>query len=126
MSTTIVRSRRGAGLRDLIVPVLVGILVGVGIVYALVTVGPFKPAQVPTQATTTVQEVRAKEDPFLYQYGWVDKSKGIAHIPVSRAIDIVAQQPLPSRPAPAQPAKDQGLTIPSYSSSGTQSVTGLH
>ncbi|MGI8922556.1 MAG: hypothetical protein ACR2HJ_00715 [Fimbriimonadales bacterium] len=30
-------------------------------------------------------------------YGWVDKEKGIVHIPIERAIEITAQKGLPSR-----------------------------
>ena len=123
---SVVRSRRSRRMWQLAIPVLIGIAAGVLIVVGLVTVGPLKPTTEPTQAATTYEQVRAKEDPILYSYGWVDKNAGIAHIPIQRAIDIVAQKGLPARPSSAQPARDQGLTLPSYSSSGTQPVSGLH
>jgi len=47
-----------------------------------------------------VQELRAfreAEDERLSTYGWVDQSKGVVHIPIERAIDIVAQRGLPAR-----------------------------
>ncbi len=34
-------------------------------------------------------------------YGWVDKQKGIVHIPIERAIEITAKKGLPARPAAA-------------------------
>ena len=65
--------------------------------------------------------MRAEEDARLTSYGWVDQSAGIAHIPIQRAIEILAQRaatattdvtPAPGTapatpetqpPAPAQP-----------------------
>ena len=37
----------------------------------------------------------------LNGFGWVDQGAGKVHIPIDRAMDIVAKQGLPSRPAPA-------------------------
>jgi hypothetical protein len=74
----------------------------------------------------TINAQHAREDAQLYSYGWVDKNAGIAHIPIQRAIELTAQKGLPSRQAPAQPAKDDGVTLPSYPSSGTQATTALH
>lgn len=54
--------------------------------------------------TADMQKFRAEEDAVLSSYRWVDKSAGIARIPVSRAIDLLAERGLPSVPAPA-PAK---------------------
>jgi hypothetical protein len=47
-------------------------------------------------------ELRAWEDSQLHQYGWVDKANGIARIPIERAIEILAERGLPSRPEAAQ------------------------
>lgn len=42
----------------------------------------------------------------LHGYGWVDEGQGTVHIPIERAIEIVAERGLPSRaetsPAPAE------------------------
>jgi hypothetical protein len=76
-------------------------------------------APTPTPTGVTAASLRPYEDPLLNTYGWVDQKNGIARIPISRAIDILAQRGLPSRPASAAPP-DEGQTIPSYSSSGTQ------
>jgi len=40
---------------------------------------------------------RAREDQILDSYGWSDQSAGIAHIPIERAIDMIAQRGLPTR-----------------------------
>jgi len=32
-------------------------------------------------------------------YGWVDRSRGIVHIPIERAMDLVLERGLPARPA---------------------------
>ncbi|HEY2013880.1 MAG TPA: hypothetical protein VGH38_10290 [Bryobacteraceae bacterium] len=55
----------------------------------------------PTLETTPVQDlraIRAAEEQELSSYGWIDQSKGVVRIPIDRAIDLVAQRGLPSRP----------------------------
>jgi len=43
---------------------------------------------------------RENENQVLNSYAWVDQSKGIVRIPIDRAIDVLAQKGLPSRPNP--------------------------
>jgi hypothetical protein len=43
-----------------------------------------------------LQTLRAREDHILNSYAWVDQKAGIVRIPVDRAIDLLAQQGLPS------------------------------
>ena len=45
--------------------------------------------------------MRAEEQRRVAAYGWVDRKAGIAHIPVRRAMDILAQTGLPKVAAPA-------------------------
>jgi len=40
------------------------------------------------------QQYLAEQREALSKYGWVDQSRGIAHIPIDRAMDIVAQEGL--------------------------------
>jgi hypothetical protein len=56
--------------------------------------------------------VRAAEETRLHSYGWIDQSQGVAHIPIERAIDILAERgatatievaPAPGTVAPATP-----------------------
>jgi hypothetical protein len=52
-----------------------------------------------------IAELRLAEDRILDGYGWVDPAKGIARIPIERAMAILAEKGLPPRPAaPAPPA----------------------
>jgi len=46
-----------------------------------------------------LQSLRAEEDEALKTYGWIDPDHGIVHIPIDRAIDLLAQKGLPARPA---------------------------
>jgi hypothetical protein len=50
----------------------------------------------------------------LSTYRWVDRQAGVVAIPIERAMDLVAEQGLPARPAPP----DLGDRAPSGSSSG--------
>lgn len=46
-------------------------------------------------------EFRAQEDALLTSYGWVEKDKGVARIPIDEAMRLVAQRGLPKFEAPA-------------------------
>jgi hypothetical protein len=64
-----------------------------------------------------LQEMKAAEDQILNGYGWVDQQAGIARIPISRAIDLLAQQGLPSRPQ-TQVTSASNATVPTESGMG--------
>ncbi len=83
--------------------------------------GPTPPSGVQLEALPGVnyQNFLSQEEAQLDSYGWVDKTHGIVHIPISRAMDLIVSQNLPARPASeAQKFQDNGNSIPSYSSSG--------
>ena len=42
--------------------------------------------------------IRLEQDEALYSYGWVDEKTGVVHIPIERAMDLLAQRGLPVRP----------------------------
>ncbi len=48
--------------------------------------------------------VRLEEERRLDSYGWVDEKAGTIHIPIERAMQLVAQQGLPVQPAETPPA----------------------
>jgi hypothetical protein len=50
------------------------------------------------------------EDKALYSYGWVDEKAGIVHIPIERAMELIAQRGLPVRPQTA--VGDSAATTP--------------
>ncbi len=51
-----------------------------------------------------LREFRAQEDALLTSYGWVEKDKGLARIPIDEAMRIVAERGLPKFEAQAQGA----------------------
>ena len=107
-------------------PIVIELVAIVIVVIGLFVVRAIEFAPATTSPPTGDEQARLHDEPILYGYGWVDQKAGIAHIPVQRAIDLVLQNGLPTRPASAQTAKDEGSTIPSYSSSGTQPEQVLH
>lgn len=44
-----------------------------------------------------MQRYRLQEEEVLHSYGWVDKDAGVVHIPIDRAIELLAQEGLPAR-----------------------------
>jgi hypothetical protein len=67
---------------------------------------------------TDLQAFRAAEDQILHSYGWIDQEKGIVRIPVDKAIDLLAQRGLPSRPAADPQSAAAGVTTPVESGMG--------
>ncbi|HET9767761.1 MAG TPA: hypothetical protein VFS60_12980 [Thermoanaerobaculia bacterium] len=59
-----------------------------------------------------LKQVRQQEKERLESYGWVDQTAGVAHIPVERAIEIVAARGLPTRAAAPTPAPAATATVP--------------
>jgi hypothetical protein len=49
--------------------------------------------------------IRLEQDDALYSYGWVDEKAGTVHIPIERAMDLLAQRGLPVR---SQGEADEG------------------
>jgi len=52
-----------------------------------------------------MRDMRAAEEKIMQQYGWIDPDKGIVRIPVDRAMELVAQRGLPTRPQPTDKSK---------------------
>jgi hypothetical protein len=50
-----------------------------------------------------LQTMRAAETAALTSYAWVDRDSGRVRIPIARAMELVAREGLPARPAPAAP-----------------------
>ncbi len=51
-----------------------------------------------TDPATDLKDFRAEEEARLNSYGWVDRSHGIAHIPISQAMAEIAAKGLPDFP----------------------------
>jgi hypothetical protein len=52
--------------------------------------------QVPFSVDTRLDRWRAEHSARLNGYGWTDRSKGIAHVPIERALEAVANGGLPA------------------------------
>ena len=46
------------------------------------------------------RQMLAADESQLHSYHWVDRSRGVVSIPIEQAIDLTAQQGIPSQPAP--------------------------
>jgi hypothetical protein len=57
---------------------------------------------------TDLANLRATEQARLGSYGWVDQQAGVVHIPIERAMALIAQRGLPTR----RPGATGGTTAP--------------
>lgn len=58
----------------------------------------FPQPRLETDETTEINAFRLQEEQTLNSYGWVDQQAGVVRIPIDRAMDLVAQRGLPTRP----------------------------
>ena len=56
---------------------------------------------------TQLRRIIEDEDRKLATYNWVDKDKGVAQIPIDRAMDLLVQRGLPVRQQGKAPEKNQ-------------------
>jgi hypothetical protein len=100
-------TRAGARLRRGVMVFLVAIGLLVGGSYLLLgnpaRMNMLQAGATPTpqaQATPdeTLKVLRATEEAMLTTYGWVDRANGVVRIPIDRAIDLLLQRGLPTRP----------------------------
>jgi hypothetical protein len=47
-----------------------------------------------------LERLRAAENKRLESYGWADRERGIAHVPIEQAMKLVSERGLPGWPAP--------------------------
>jgi hypothetical protein len=57
--------------------------------------GEYPSPRIQADPTAELTKMREEDLGLLNEYGWVDREAGIAHIPVDRAIDILARSGLP-------------------------------
>ena len=66
-----------------------------------------------------MDKYRESSEKQLKGYGWVNKDAGVAHIPIERAMALVVERGLPTRPgAAAAGFGDQATSAPQDSSGG--------
>ncbi|HYL16202.1 MAG TPA: hypothetical protein VEV41_24430 [Terriglobales bacterium] len=61
----------------------------------------FPSPRLETNERGQLYEQRTEEEETLNSYGWVDQNAGVAHIPIDRAMAIIAQRGLPVAPPTA-------------------------
>ena len=66
---------------------------------------------------------RTAEAQKLTTYRWVDRQAGVVAIPIDRAMDLLAEQGLPTRAGGTPTARDSGNRTPSRMSSGRADQT---
>ena len=81
--------------------VLFGVLV-------LATIGPAPRGSDYEQARAkkrveNLKTVREEADKALTTYGWIDKNKGVARVPIERAMELTVAELTKQKPAPAGP-----------------------
>lgn len=52
-----------------------------------------------THPVQDLRDLQASQRERLSTYGWIDESKGIVHLPIERAMELVLQRGLPHRDA---------------------------
>jgi hypothetical protein len=72
-----------------------------------------------------LRALRAYETTRLETYGWVDKNAKITHIPIERAMRLVADKGLPVRPA-AEVVHPPKISVPTDSSLGATPAKEEH
>jgi hypothetical protein len=59
----------------------------------------FPQPRLETNERRQLNDVLLPEEESLNSYGWVDQKAGVVHIPIERAMELVAQRGLPVHPA---------------------------
>ncbi len=74
--------------------------------------GEYPAPRIQADPAPELAKMKAADLGRLNNFGWVDRKAGLAHIPVGRAIEILAQKGLPTPEArgvtPEKPAENQG------------------
>ncbi len=64
-----------------------------------------------------LEQMRAAEDQILNNYAWLDPARGVVRIPISRAMELIAQENLPHAAQPG-PTTTNAATVPTESGLG--------
>jgi hypothetical protein len=62
------------------------------------TIQQFPEPRLEDNERTELNNFRYAEEEKLNSYGWVDQNAGVVHIPITRAMELVAQRGLPTTP----------------------------
>jgi hypothetical protein len=88
-------------------------------------VAQFPQPRLETSERTEIHDFRLKEEQQLHSYGWVDQASGIMHIPIDRAMELIAQRGLPTAPATGSAAPSIVNTVNAAAAASDHSDTSL-
>lgn len=71
----------------------------------------FPTPRLETDEDTEIYGFMLKQEQALSTYGWVDQSAGTLHIPIDRAMDLIAQRGLPTSPHAGQAPASEVNTV---------------
>jgi hypothetical protein len=63
----------------------------------------FPQPQLQENEVLDLKAIRAAEDQVLHSYAWIDPEMNVVRIPIDRAMDLLAERGLPSRPPAGEP-----------------------
>ena len=72
----------------------------------------FPDPRLETDERTQLYSIRIAEERKLNSYGWVDEKAGTVHIPIERAMELLAQRGLPLRPPSGAQPQNQAQKNP--------------
>jgi hypothetical protein len=83
-----------------------------------------QPPEPRLQSTPAIdlKQIRSSEDQILGTYGWVDRQKGIVRMPIGRAMDLLAERGLPSRPPAGPQSAAADVSVPGESGLGPKMI----
>lgn len=76
------------------------------------SVDEFPLPRLETNEIGQLRDRRLMEENTLDTYGWVDQKSGVAHIPIERAMDLLAQRGLPTSQPVGAPKTRPDVTAP--------------
>ena len=83
----------------------------------------FPQPRLESHETTEINAFRLQEEETLHSYGWVDQQAGTVRIPIDRAMELIAQRGLPTRPqAGVAPPSDVNMAKEAARKSDTSRV----
>ncbi len=65
------------------------------------------PPRLQTNPAADLAAFRVAEEAKMHTYGWIERPAGVIHIPIERAMDLIAERGLPTRGPGTQNASDK-------------------
>jgi hypothetical protein len=83
----------------------------------------FPQPRLETSEPTEIRDFRLQEEQQLHSYGWVDQPSGVMHIPIDRAMELIARRGLPTTPATGSAPPSIVNTVNAAAAASDQSDT---